>query len=1265
MKKLLLLCVASLPLWASSIVMTAEFSPEQLRFEKSGEYDAVELAGYPARIIPGMPRVPRVVHSLLIPSGAQATGVELLEEEWLTLPGEYYLGPAQPDVPLPQPNVKSPIPHYSPDPAAYSSDEPYPETKIRLCPSGTMAGYRIANVELLPVRYKPASRQLLLARRLVYRLNYIEQSPAVLATERQRAIFGNAVRRIVKNAASVTAFAPEVKRMRSATVLPPGEYDYVVVTEAPMDTVFARLAAWKTQRGVPGTVVLLSWISANYPGYDLAEKLRNFIIDAHNTWGTVYVLLGGQGDYQTSGQNIIPTRMANYSGNGDEPCDLYYAGLDGNWDRNNNHVYGELPDSADMYSDVYVGRAPVYNVPTAQNFVRKVIRYEQNPPSGYLRKMNLATGILWSSYEERPMQESIARMTPPGWIDQRLYERTGALSRQIMIDTTNLGWGIGHLEGHGNESGIYMGGGSTPFITSSDADALVNGDKCGLAISIACDPAAWDFVPGGDCFAEHMVNNTHGGMIACIMNTRYGYGAIGPGGNYVPGPSERLDTTICAGILNWGLYHTGEALGYSKASWAPYADSLYQYDMQRYCIYDLNLIGDPETPIWTDEPTYCNCEHLQVINIGSSIPFTVTVTNPVGTPIADARVTLRKGNEVNISGRTGPNGRVTLIISPVTPGIMTVGVDAHNYFYRLDTVQVISTARYVIHHRSQIYDPPPGGNGDSILNPGETVRILTWVKNWGSATASSVTGRLRTRDVNASITDSVKSFGNIAAGDSAFTGINGFGLQVNNIPTNGYTIACSLFCRDALDSTWVSTVGFVVGTPVLQKHSLTVRDSGIGNGNGKVDPGETANLQIELVNTGLGHGYNCRARLRSGDSRLQVLDSTANYGFIRQGTNSASTTDWYQVAAAPEIPLETPVPCTLYLQADGGYLRIEVFCLTVGEIRAVDPIPDGPRTPALYYAYDDVDLAYPEHPTYNWIEIKTVGTRLTYPQNDDVLMITIPPAFGPLRFYGQRYTQLSISADGWLCPGNYTTRHYNNTRLPDPATPPGMICLNWDDLYPNYNSQGYVYWYHDTIRHCLIIEYDSVAYYNPTSVRDKFQALIYDTTITTPSGDNLIIAQYMTANRYTSSTLGIEDPTRTIAIEAAYNASCHRGCAPIAPGRAIAYLTDPPGSSGIAGEESPLNGDTRLRLEVAPRPFTGAARIYWVLPAATQVSLRVYDAGGRLVRKLVDGNMKAGCHTAEWNGRADNGKPVPAGSYILVLRTEQGVRQCLGIAVSP
>jgi len=540
MKKIIsLLFLFTLPLVAGTVFRTVTFAREDLIFSKVNEYDVIELKGYPAAINPGEPRLPRVVQPLLIPAGAVPMSVELIVGEWIDIPGKYNIVPAQPDVPLPMPG-KTFIPEeYPPDPDIYASNNLYPDKEIRLSGSGNMNGYRIAHIELFPVRYIPGTGVLKMATSMTYRLTYTEhQVSDLIPTVRQKEVFAKAVRAIVVNPEDIDFCAPHVGKNALLSMVPPGYYEYVVISESPIDTVFERLVDWKTTKGVPGTVVLMSWINSNYTGYDLQEKVRNFIIDARDTWGTIYVLLGGSADYRTSGQNIVPARKAWYTsvggGNTDSlPSDLYYSDLDGDWDFNGNHIYGQLGDSVDMYADVYVGRASVYNVSMAQNFVYKVLTYEKNPPTDYIKRLMLPTAILFSSYEERPMQDSIARMAPGDWRVSKMYERNGTLSRQGMIDTMNVGYNFGHWEGHGDQNGIYMG---PPYLTSSDADGLVNGDRVGIANCIGCMCGGWDLTPGGDCFAEHLRIRGGGGLLSAIIKSRYCFGAL-VGGNYMPGPS--------------------------------------------------------------------------------------------------------------------------------------------------------------------------------------------------------------------------------------------------------------------------------------------------------------------------------------------------------------------------------------------------------------------------------------------------------------------------------------------------------------------------------------------------------------------------------------------------------------------------------------------------------------------------------------------------------------------------------------------------------
>ena len=1059
MKKILcLMIVVVLPLLAGTMTKTATFTQGDLVFSEVNGYDVVELRDYPVLINPGEPRLPRVVHGLIIPAGATPVGVELIAVNWIDLPGTYNIVPAQPDIPLPVPGQTFTPKEYAASPEIYGSSEPYPKNIIEINGVGNMNGYRIAQVEMFPVRYIPDRGVLQMATSITYRLEYQEyQVPDIIPTVRQKEVFGEAVRSIVSNPEDIAFCAPRVGKKSTVTAVPPGYYEYVIITEPPMDTVFQRLADWKTHKGVPATIVDVSWISSNYTGNDLAEKVRNFIIDAQANWGTIYFLLGGSGDYKTSGHDIVPTRITWYTSAGGGyidslPTDLYYADLDGNWNFDGDNTYGELGDSVDMYADVYVGRASVYNVALAQNFVHKVLTYEQNPPTDYIERLMLPTAILWSSYEERPMQDSIARMAPPGWRISKMYERNGTLSRQGMIDTMDVGYNLGHWEGHGDQNGIYMSGG--PYLNSSDADGLVNGDKVGIANAIACHCGGWDMTPGGDCFAEHLVNRVGGGLCAAIMNGRYGWGAYV--GGYVPGPSERIDTTFHAKIFTEGVLHLGQAHHEAKDAWVFYADSGAQYDMTRWCIYELNLFGCPEMPVWTDVP------HTLTVNFPGAIPVgnqnvNVTVTSS-GSPVNNALVCLCKGTETYASGRTNASGLVTLNVAPVTPGFMDITVTARNHYAFEDSIVVqASSYPYVTFMKCMVSDPAPGGNNNGQLNPGESVQIPLWVKNWGQTQANGVVGTIGTTDSYATLSDTIKSFGDIPADDSAYTGADGYDLDISGSCPNGHAILFTLTCKDNVDSTWSSQFNLTVYAPVLTYQDVSVVG---GNNNGILDPGETADLVVTLMNEGGQDAENIATVLRESSPYITIDDSTGNFGDIPVDSMRDNAADPYTITASPTTPIGTAIDFTIHVTGANNYTTDVGFTLVVGA-PGVDYVTHDcgnvmftvTRYGALGYMASSGNVGqgfrYPiSSATHLYYGSFCAGTDASYVvdrhyernQVDDADWVTTASPDGMIRMY----------EPGPHNRDEYTTARYDDTGHPVPR---GLVCDQftwaWDDPTAN------------------------------------------------------------------------------------------------------------------------------------------------------------------------------------------------------------------------
>lgn len=68
-----------------------------------------------------------------------------------------------------------------------------------------------------------------------------------------------------------------------------------------------------------------------------------------------------------------------------------------------------------------------------------------------------------------------------------------------------------------------------------------------------------------------------------------------------------------------------------------------------------------------------------------------------------------------------------------------------------------------------------------------------------------------------------------------------------------------------------------------------------------------------------------------------------------------------------------------------------------------------------------------------------------------------------------------------------------------------------------------------------------------------------------------------------------------------------------------------------------------------PNPFSGLTTISYQLPAATRVSLKIYNVAGQLVRTLVNGNQPAGFHSLKWDGADDQGQKMSAGVYLYRL----------------
>jgi hypothetical protein len=82
-----------------------------------------------------------------------------------------------------------------------------------------------------------------------------------------------------------------------------------------------------------------------------------------------------------------------------------------------------------------------------------------------------------------------------------------------------------------------------------------------------------------------------------------------------------------------------------------------------------------------------------------------------------------------------------------------------------------------------------------------------------------------------------------------------------------------------------------------------------------------------------------------------------------------------------------------------------------------------------------------------------------------------------------------------------------------------------------------------------------------------------------------------------------------------------------------------------------------LSLRAAPNPFNPRVTLRFAQPLAGPVDLAIYDARGRLVRRLLRADRPAGEGAVVWDGRDDAGRGSAAGVYLARLVTVAGTER--------
>ena len=489
-----------------SLIVTLE-SESYLIDRSIGDKTEIIMGEYGNILVPGYPKLPSKIFLVGVPPGGEVTSVELLSKKYETVMGSYkvVLAPSYTNgIDIMENEIYEDI---------YSSSDPFPTNIFEYLGMGHLRKYSFAKIRFSPISYIPSEGKLIIYSYITLKIDY--KIVKELSNEQlSDIVMDDVASEIIVNYPSINQlYNPNPQSLHLVS------YDYIIITTSSLESSITFLKNWKEYIGYTVKVVNISWISSQYSGLDLEEKIRNFLIDKYISWGIEYVLIVGS-------HSVIPMRYCypdrdNHNSNGKTPTDYYYADLTGSWDSDGDGYYGErYDDSPDFNAEVWVGRIPVDNPEVVESICQKTINFEQSTGS-WKGKALLCGSILnyanedysdWPKTDDATVMKELEDdiFQPNGFSCITMYEKEGldpssyscdyGLTSENVLAIWPNGYGVAALGGHGNYNVVSRkiwesdDGNGVPetyemlwinYFTSSDCVDL-NNDKPSIVFSQSC-----------------------------------------------------------------------------------------------------------------------------------------------------------------------------------------------------------------------------------------------------------------------------------------------------------------------------------------------------------------------------------------------------------------------------------------------------------------------------------------------------------------------------------------------------------------------------------------------------------------------------------------------------------------------------------------------------------------------------------------------------------------------------------------------------------
>lgn len=489
----------------------------------------------------------------------------------------------------------------------------YPSDVLEYTGTHLMGGYRILCFSFSPFKYD------VLNRKVYFKSNVsLDISLSETPWKRKRSPhlgMKDAVMRMVVNSQDLDAYygnyvySPD----RSSSTGTQG-YEYLIVTCDSLEDEFQRLADWKTRKGVRAKVITIEDITSpqwTRPQLKIKQAIKDFYDDPDNTLR--YVLLGGD-------HEIIPAEHCNAICVGeieDIASDLFYASFTNmDWDTNGNGKIGEIADNIDLSHDLIVTRLSVNSINDARCQIDRILDYERIPKTDNWEDNIIMCGTriglrhwydgVWMSdahYKGNMLYNNYIAGRWPGVQRYILYDTgssfEGGASYDFSVnnlqDQITNGYTFLHVDTHGfwDRWKVEFRSNAPQYYEVPDARSASNTGHT-IVVTSACQTNGFSAVD--TCLSEAFMRNSNSGMIAYYGCTHYGWYSTD---SMALGPSNKFNGEMYKTLLSSNSRQLGSAVYNSK--------EMFEYDSYsdnttRWLMFGLNLLGDPEMPVFLSHP---------------------------------------------------------------------------------------------------------------------------------------------------------------------------------------------------------------------------------------------------------------------------------------------------------------------------------------------------------------------------------------------------------------------------------------------------------------------------------------------------------------------------------------------------------------------------------------------------------------------------------------------------------------------------------------